>query len=355
MKIPRSLRPSRVVVLRPRGLGDIVLSSAVLDALRRAWPEVAIDFIAERAGRALLEMDPRVDGLFLLDGEAGSGRIQGGGALAAAAWMRSRHPDIVIDLFSNPRTAILTALSGAPWRIGLDKRMRRLVYNVRVPRFRGGPEQDHRYAREVQLDLLRGAGIRWEGDAVAIAPIAPEDEAFATEQLAALDYPEGAPFGALLPGGSWESKRWSPEGFAGAGRALADRLGHPTLIVWGPPEREDAERIAVALGKAGRLAPPSTLRQMAAFLGRPALLVSTDCLGRHFAVVQDVPTVGIFGTTDPRDWTPSTGPFRSVRGGGEAGSTSLRDLPADAVVAEIDRLIGEWPERFARDFPGRAE
>jgi heptosyltransferase-3 len=270
-------------------------------------------------------------------------------------WLRERRPDVVIDLFSNPRTAVLTGLSGAPWRVGLDRGVRRIAYNVRVPRFRGRPEDDHRYAREVQLDFLRAAGIRWEGEARARAPREPEDEEFATTALAELGYPPGTRFGAVLPGGSWESKRWSPEGFAEAGRALAERFGAPTLVIWGPPEREDAERIAVELGDRGRLAPRSTLRQMAALLGRPALLVSTDCLGRHFAVVQDVPTVGIFGTTDPRDWTPPEGPHRTVRGGGAGGGTPLRDLTSGPVVREIDALLAEWPERFGRDFPGRGE
>jgi ADP-heptose:LPS heptosyltransferase len=148
------------------------------------------------------------------------------------------------------------------------------------------------------------------------------------------------PFGAVLPGGSWESKRWRPEGFAEVGAFLEKELGQPTLVVWGPPERGDAERIASALGTAGRLAPPSTLRRMAALLGRPALLVATDCLGRHFAIVQDVPTVGIFGSTDPSDWTPRAGPHRVVGGPG-AGPATLRDLPAEPVVRAARSLLEE--------------
>ena len=60
--LPKDFAPARVVIVRPRGLGDVVLSSAVIDALRRAWPDAAIDYVTERASRELLEPDSRLDG-----------------------------------------------------------------------------------------------------------------------------------------------------------------------------------------------------------------------------------------------------------------------------------------------------
>jgi ADP-heptose:LPS heptosyltransferase len=340
MTVPADYRVRRALVVRPRGLGDIVLSTAVVDAIGRAYPEVSVDYLSERSARALLECDDRLSRIFLI-GPRGEddGRIRTGGTLAAIRWIREGRPDLVVDLFCNPRTALLTALSGAPFRIGLDKRLRRLSYNVRVPRFRRGPEPDRRYALETQLDFLRGAGIRWPGEAMPNAPVRPDDAAFADEALVELGLPADGRFGAVLPGGSWESKRWSVEGFVAAGRRLAERFGNPTLVVWGPPERDDAERIADALGDRGRLAPPTTLRQMAALLGRPALLVATDCLGRHFAIVQGVSTVGLFGTTDPWGWTPAGNAHRNVRGGHREGLASLRELPAAPVLEQIDQLL----------------
>jgi ADP-heptose:LPS heptosyltransferase len=243
----------------------------------------------------------------------------------------------VLDLFSNPRTALFTSLSGAPWRVGLDRGVRRIAYNVRVPRFRGGPDVDHRYAGQVQLDFVEDAGVRWEGTAVANAPVTEADREFARAALRDAGYPEGARWGAVLPGGSWASKRWTVEGFADTAAALAERTGSPTLVIWGPPERGDAVAIASAAGERARLAPPSTLRQMAALLAMPALLVSTDCLGRHFAVVQGTPTVGVFGSTDPRHWTPREGPHATVQASAE-GHESLSSLGAEPVLREVDRM-----------------
>jgi ADP-heptose:LPS heptosyltransferase len=335
--IAPTFRPRRIVILRLRGLGDVVLSSAVIDALTRAYPDADLDYLSASSSRELLEPDSRLSRIFLLAyGRPESGRVQTGRIFRALSWMRKGKADLVVDLFSNPLTAILTAASGARYRVGLDKRLRRFAYNLRVPRFLGPPAADHRYARDVQLDFLRGVGIEWEGEARASISLKSEEVGFAERSLGALGYARGKRFGAVIPGGSWESKRWSVEGFVEVARELAEEFGEPTLVVWGPPEEEDARSIVAGLGPSGRLAPPTTLRQMAALLGRPALTLSTDCLGRHFSIVQGVATVGVFGTTDPRDWTPVDGPHRAVRA---APGTSLRDLPAGPVVAEIRHLL----------------
>jgi heptosyltransferase-3 len=258
---------------------------------------------------------------------------------AAIRWVRGNRYDVVIDLFCNPRTAILTGLSGAPLRVGYDWGARRIAYNVRVPRF-GNPPGEHRYARDAMLDFLRDAGVRWEGTVTGGVHLEASDHAFAARALAELGYAGEARFAAVLPGGSWESKRWPAAGFAEVGRALAEELGAPTLVVWGPPEREDALAIAGSLAERGRLAPPSSLLEMAALLGRATLVVVTDCLGRHLAVLEGVPTVGIFGTTDPRDWTPRGRGHRTVRAPG-AGQRPLAELPPVAVLTEARALLAE--------------
>jgi len=342
VKIPSELVPRRVLVLRPRGLGDIVLSSAVLDALRRAYPRADVDYVAEAPARGLLEPDERLAGIFLLGARlpvAGSSdRVSGGDTLAAIRWIRARRPDVVVDLFSNPHTALLTALSGAAWRVGLDRSVRRFAYNVRVPRFRGQPESDRRWAGEAQLDVLRDAGIRWAGEARWSVALTDEDRRFAADAWQALGYSEAARVGAVLPGGTCETKRWTTAGYVAAAREIARSVQAPALVLWGPPERAEAEVIAAQLGDAGRLAPPTTLRQMAALLGRLAVLVAPDCLGRHLAIVQGVPTLGVFGSTDPWGWTPPTGRHRSVQRDARAGG--LRALPAEPVVSELRALMG---------------
>jgi ADP-heptose:LPS heptosyltransferase len=341
VKLPASFAPRRVAILRPRGLGDVVLSSAVIDALTRAYPRAEIDYVAEAPALAFLEKDARLSSLFLL-GRPGptEGRVRGGGTRAAIAWLRERRADAVFDLFSNPKTAILSGLSGAAWRAGYDRGVRRVAYNIRIPRFRGRAQEDPRWAGEVLVDFVRQAGVAWRGEPAYGVSLDPSDRRFADEALAALGYGPDAPPAAILPGGSWATKRWSPGGFAAAGEALAAASGRPALVIWGPPEREDAQRIADLLGDRGRLAPPSTLRGMAALVGRSALLLAPDCLGRHLAIVQGVPTIGVFGSTDPKDWTPPRGPHRVVRAGSAGAGADLASMGPDAVLRAIQEHFG---------------
>jgi ADP-heptose:LPS heptosyltransferase len=344
MILPADFAPERTLLIRPRGLGDVVLSTAVIDAVRRAYPSTRLDYLSSAPARALLEEDERLANVFLLSrGGAQSGRVSEGSMLQAVAWVRRGRYDLVLDLFSNPATALLTGASGARYRAGLAKRIRRFAYNLRIPRFGDPPRPGHHYAGDDMLDFVRAAGVHWEGAAQASVRLTPADHRFAQEVLDALGAAPGRAFAALLPGGSWKSKRWSVEGFVAAGEHLAERLGEPPLIVWGPPESRDARSIAERLGGRARLAPPTTLRQMAALLARAALLVSTDCLGRHLAIVQRVPTVGVFGTTDARDWTPAAGPHRWVQCPQDGTCASLAALPAAPVVREIDLLLAEVP------------
>ena len=335
--------PRRILILRPRGLGDIVLASAVIDALRRAYPQAALDFVSAEPARALLEADARIERVFLLSTSRGrAGRVQSGMMAECIAWMRRLPADVAIDLFSNPRTALLTAFSGAGVRVGLAKRARQFAYNVRVPRFHGRPEEDHRWARDVMLDILRFAGVRWEGEAQLSVAIEEEDRMFARCALATMGYAEGAPFAAILPGGSWRSKRWPVESFAEVARRLNSETGSPAIVLWGPPESDDARAIAARSG--ARLAPPSKIREMAALLGQARLLVSTDCLGRHLAIAQGVATVGVFGPTDPRHWTPRQGMHIALR----AASTSGHELPtlaAEPVAEAALTLWASWERR----------
>jgi ADP-heptose:LPS heptosyltransferase len=255
--------------------------------------------------------------------------------------MRRGAPDLVLDLFSNPRTALLTALSGAPVRVGLARSARRIAYNVRAPRFLGRPEDDHRWACDAMLDILRFAGISWSGEARLSVALEARDQEFAARALDALGV-GSARFAAILPGGSWQEKRWTVNGFAEVARALARESGVRVLVSWGPPEESDARAIAERAGEGAILAPPSSIREMAAILERSSLFVSTDCFARHLAIAQGVPTVGIFGPTDPRGWTPPIGPHWSVGGPRSPYRGSTRAIPAEAVR---DLALEAWGTR----------
>ncbi len=104
-------------------IGDIVLSTPILAALRRAHPEARIDLLVESAYRELVEEHPALDAVI---------PYERGCFLGCARELRRRNYDLAIDLHSIPRTAWLARLSGAPRRIGFAYPGRGFLFTDRI-------------------------------------------------------------------------------------------------------------------------------------------------------------------------------------------------------------------------------
>jgi heptosyltransferase-2 len=104
----------------------------------------------------------------------------------------------------------------------------------------------------------------------------------------------------INPGRAYPAKAWPESRVAGLARALAGR-GRPVVVLWGPGERETAERIAAA-GDGVYLAPEVTLGELPALLVSMAYVVTIDSGLKHVAVCAGVPTVTLFGATSPAEW-----------------------------------------------------
>jgi predicted lipopolysaccharide heptosyltransferase III len=275
----------RILVIKLRAIGDVLLSTVVLRNLRRAFPGAQLDVLTERPSRDVLEGNPDVSNLLIFDGRGESG-------LGLIRRVRSRKYDLVIDLFGNPRSALVAGCSGARYRVGFRFGWRAHCYNL-VVEPRGGLVHNTQF----NLDALAAIGIVPEER----QPVFPVDEA--SEQFASSFFADQALAGefvvALNGSGGWPTKRWPESSFA----ALADRIASASavkvLIVWGPGEREGAERMAGAMQSPALVAPATTLKQLGAILRRCAVLVTNDSGPMHIAAALGTPTVAIFGPTNP--------------------------------------------------------
>ena len=123
---PRSVQ--RVVLFRPRFLGDICLTLPALDAIRAACPEARVAYVVERESAPLLEHDPRVDELIVTPRRPGFF-----GGISAVSRLRKFAPEVAFDFFCNPRTALWSRLSGARVRVGYpNKGWRSALYTHHV-------------------------------------------------------------------------------------------------------------------------------------------------------------------------------------------------------------------------------
>ena len=139
--------PERILVIKLRAVGDVILSTVVTKNLRLAFPGAVIHYLTETPGVEVLKGNPFIDGVIVYDRKS----MSGAGLILK---VRRGHYDTVIDLFGNPRTALITRLSGAQRRVGFRFRGRAYAYNILAE-----PRGDRVHNTQFNLDALSALGV----------------------------------------------------------------------------------------------------------------------------------------------------------------------------------------------------
>jgi ADP-heptose:LPS heptosyltransferase len=284
--------PSRILVTRLRQIGDVILTLPVVGALRNAFPSARIDYLAEEVPAQAALGHPALTCVIVLRPWPGAAILPASPGVLAR--LRAARYDWVIDLYGNPRSAAIAAWSGAPVRIGPDRRGRRRLYTHPVPS--PGP---------VSAVLHHLASLR----AVGLSPLpssprlhlSGEELALGRARLDAA-LPEGPPRVGLHVGNRWAAKRWPEERFAALLRALP-RLGARGAVLAGPGEEDLARRVAE--GAPGTpVISGLPLRHYWGVLASLDALVTNDGSPLHAGPALRVPTVGLLGPTESEIWFP---------------------------------------------------
>ncbi len=273
-----------VLVIKPRAIGDVLLSTPVLPNLRDWAPDCRIDFLVERFAAPVLNNNPFLDNVLTYD-------VRTESSVSIISRVRKNKYDLIIDLFANPRTAIITALSGAKFRVGFPFKWRKVAYNILVE-----PRSGIVHNVEFNLDALRRLGIPVRYS----RPLFYLDEnskKFAARFVAEHNLKSNK-FITVNIGGGWQIKRWGASNFRRLSELISRRPGLPVVVLYGPSEAAEAAEIARAHGVI--LAPPTSLHEMGAVMKSSLLLVTNDSGPMHIAAALDIPTLAIFGPTSPR-------------------------------------------------------
>ncbi len=297
MVTPRSPDPAavrRVLLVRPRFIGDVCLTLPSLDAIRAACPAARVAYVVERPSAPLLEGDPRVDELIVAEP---GGSVRAGVALAAK--LRSFAPQVTIDFFCNPRTALWTFLSGAPVRVGYPgKGWRSALYTHHVrPRTLSATGFHLASLAALGWAARPGATRLHVGDAARVE---------AAAELASIGVPPGARCVGFHPGARWMTRRWDPANF----RALAARfLSHDregvVLVTGGPDDAGLAASVIERLDRRrARAVVGWPLARFVALQERCLAFVCGDTGPLHTAVAAGTPTLGLISRNRPAMFFP---------------------------------------------------
>lgn len=304
--------PARILIVNPFGIGDVLFSTPLVRAVRRAFPEAYLGYLGNRRTEEILRRNPHLDELFIYEKDelVALWRRSQWQALRKLASLlqqiRRRRFDTAIDLSLGERYSFFLAVFGVLRRIGFDfrRRGRFLTHRLSMAGFHGRHVVDH-YA-----DLLDMIGIRMLDPNLELATTSEDGEEVA-RRLQHLRVPQDRLLIGLVPAGgvSWglqaRYRRWSKDGFIRIGQALRERHRATVLVFGEPRDREACEEIAQAIGASAiDLSGETTLGQFISLIARCDLVIANDGGPLHIAASQRVPTVSIFGPVDPDVYGP---------------------------------------------------
>jgi len=289
------LTPDRILVVKLRYVGDVLLATPVLSRLREGFPKAHLTILVNPGTDDVVQGHPALDDVVVL--ERGNWARQ---------WrfvrdLRSRRFDVVIDLTDSDRSAILSRLTGAPIRLG---------YNSEG-RWRG-----HFYTRIVEADRFAMHQVRYhlaatEALGLTGPPLAPvltipsEARSAAIHLLRGVGIEDSRPLVCLHAGARWWFKSWPAERFAALADLIQTETSAQALFLGGEQERSAAGKITEAMKSPFRsLIGRTDLPQLGAVLARAILMVSNDNGPMHMAAALRVPVIGLFGPSDPAVWGP---------------------------------------------------
>lgn len=289
--MPSFTPPKTILAFIPNWLGDVVMCTPALRALKAKYPDATLTVAGKGACCAVLAGLPWVDHLVPLPERPGFLRSFG---LRDA--LRAHSPDVAVIFPHGFRTAWLAWLSGARHRLGVDRGGRWLLLTDALPRFREGGIAVPRYTALEYLEIAARAGAPGDGAGLELAAD-PGELAEVRGQLE-----PGRPVVCIAPGAAFgPSKRWLPERFAAVADALHRNLGAQCVLLTGPGEEDTRAEVldAVEAPLLDCSGGQHSIGRLKATIAACDLLVGNDSGPRHIAIAFQKPVICVMGSTSP--------------------------------------------------------
>ncbi len=298
----------KILVLRPRFLGDLILATGLADILHQNFPQAEIWFLTEKSYAEALDHHPRITGTIAFDAARKNNPFY---LFGFYRQLRKHKFDLVLDLFGNPRSAQMTFLSGAKVRVGFGVRGRSWAYNrIAKPSSKALPS-GRRPVIEAYLDQVRELGIETRSPYVTSLQISEEEKLHVRKLFDRAGIKLGQKVAALTPGATWPAKRWPLENFVELGFLLQSKGIRP-LYLFGPKEEELVKEFEALMNKDWIMINQPSLRGLAAFIEAADVLVANDAGPMHVGPAVGTPTLGIFGPGEPEIWFPYGKPHEAL-------------------------------------------
>jgi heptosyltransferase-3 len=290
----------RILVIKLKQPGDVLVSSPVLAALYEAWPRSRVSYLVPKGTEEMIAGHPLLDQLYVLDRREGSL----GQALAVLREIRRASFDLVLELSGGDRGAFLARVTGARERLGFAYGGRAFWHRFCFTRLLPVPPLKMHLV-EHNLEMVRALGI--EPRRPRMHFFWPTEVQSRIEGLLASHSLAPKGFVVMHPGAGWRFKCWTPGGYARVLEALQGEKHLPVVLTGSPAphELELASQIlqecrVSPINLVGRL----TLKELGALIAQARFFFGVDSAPMHLAAAVGTPAVALFGPSGDFNWGP---------------------------------------------------
>lgn len=355
---------SNILLIQLGDIGDVVLTTPTVYAIREAYPQTQISLMVRKPFGNILASNPYIYEVVESAKHTGSFIHRIKESIEFVFRLRRAHYDLVIDLRTGDRGAILSLLSGARVRVGRPGEKKQFWHTYAFTRIINGQPATDPYVHpgaDQSLRFVRELGMDTRNSMPKLYPT-DRDVTRVRELLAGYKMPSGAVWVTVNPFSRWKYKEWHPAKWGDLVDRLWKRFGVYTVLVGSPDEaaacgtimagRED--HVFSAVGS-------TSLSELVALISISTLHMGVDSAAPHIAAAVGTPTLTIHGPSNWRDWRVADEDHDIVcpelacvpchcKGCNNSGrSRCLEELPVEAVSTRAEVLLENIAKRAYGD------
>ncbi len=278
----------RILIIRLAPLGETVLTTPVLRAIRQHFTDAYIAYMVAPTREDLVSANPHLNEVITYKSSVPKLIYQ----------LLQRKFDMAVILQPTFRLVLLTFLARIPFRVGFETNSgRKRLLHTSVPN-NTSQHETQRY-----LDVVREIGIEVADDEPEVF-VDEKGKAWRNDFLESQNLNDGKPIIGINPGAGTSYRRWSTDNFATIGDMLHDGYDAHIIITVGPDEVELAQQINKQMTHAPTIIDDVTPMQLAALLQHSHLYISNDTGPMHLSTAVKTPTIALFGGSNPTQWGP---------------------------------------------------
>ena len=352
-------RVDRILIIQLGDIGDVVLATPTVRAVKEAYPHALVSIMVRKPCGSLLAADPNLHDIVEVTKFRGSAFHIMKENVKFARRLRGVRYDLVIDLRTDDRGAIMSFLTGARERVGRrcakpfwhDLAFTRILDDPAAapPPVHPGADQSLRVVRAIGMDTK---------DSTPKLHISSNDRQYAKRRLAEHGLLPNGRWFTLNPFSRWKYKEWSDDKWGQVINNLWGRFNMPALLIGSPQEHSAAESIVSRCNGGAHNLTGGSIGEMAAVIATSSLHIGVDSAAPHIAAALGVPTVTIHGPLDWRAWRVNDAMNKIITpqmecvpcnrkgcdGSGNGKSQCMERLEANDVLHEIDRFLSSLKE-----------